>query len=108
MSAVLKEEDFVEARIARLESDVAHIRSDVSEMKTDIRELKQGVGDLNKKVAEISGEIKNVDARLDAKIDKVAAVLQAEIAKSLSSVRVWWIGTVLALVGMIAHGFKWI
>jgi len=44
MAAVLKEEDFVEARIARLESDVANIRSDVSELKTDMRELKKGAG----------------------------------------------------------------
>jgi hypothetical protein len=43
MAAVLKEDDFVEARIAKLESDVGHIRSDVAETKTHVRDLQHSV-----------------------------------------------------------------
>ena len=104
MSAVLKEEDFVEARIARLESDVAHIRSDMSEAKTDIRELKSGVGDLNKKVVELGGDIKS----LDIKVDKTAAELREGIAKASLSITLWVIGMIFVVLGTMAHGFKWL
>ena len=104
MSAVLKEEDFVEARIARLESDVAHIRTDVSEAKTDIRELNNGVGVLKEKAVELSGDIK----KLDVKVDKTAAELRTEIAKASNSVRNWVIGLIFLVLGAMAHGFKWL
>ena len=101
MSAVMKEEDFVEARIARLESDVAHIRSDMSEMKTDIRELKHEVGGLKEKHGELHGEFKELRGEfkaLDAKLDASVKMLLAEIAKSAANTRVWM---VLALVASL-------
>jgi predicted RNase H-like nuclease (RuvC/YqgF family) len=75
MSAVVKEEDFVEARIARLESDGAHIRSDVSEMKTDIRELKKIIGDLKCRVIGLRSEIQRLDIRLSGEIRNLDAKL---------------------------------
>ena len=104
MSAVLKEEDFVEARIARLESDVAHIRTDVAEAKTDIRELNNGIGVLKEKAVELSGDIK----KLDVKVDKTAADLRAEIVKASLSITIWVIGLILVVLGVMAHGFKWL
>ena len=71
-AAVLKEEDFVEARIARLEADVTNVRSDISELKSDMREVKKDVLDLKVKVSELGGEMKAMFATLDAKIDKAA------------------------------------
>ena len=72
MAAVLKEEDLVETRIARLEADVANIRSDVSELKSDMGEVKKDVLDLKVKVSDLQGQMKTMFATLDAKIDKVA------------------------------------
>jgi len=55
------EENDVEARIARLESDVAHMRSDIAEMKIDIRTLRDRIDalsvDLNTKFAALKDEI---------------------------------------------------
>ena len=123
MAAVLKEEDFVEARIARIESDVAHIQTDISDLKSDVRELKKEMGktndtigalradmgrqfgEANEKYIELWGEIKllrqemkTMFATLDAKIDKVAA-----------ETRLWVLGMVLTvLLQFLSHAFHWL
>ena len=55
------EENDVEARIARLESDVAHLRSDMADVKNDLRTLRDRVdalgADLNAKFAILKDEI---------------------------------------------------
>lgn len=92
MAAMLKEEDFVEARIARLEADVAHMRSDISELKTDMGEVKKDVSDLKVKVSDLRGDMKEGFATLDAKIDKVAA-----------DTRVWVMVTFVGIAANIAN-----
>lgn len=84
--ALLKREIPVEERIARLESDVGHIKSDVAEMKGDIREIKTDVRQLDTKIEQ-----------LDTKIEKYRGVD-----------RVWWLTIAAALLGVMAHGFKWV
>ena len=84
------EENDVEARIARLESDVAHIRSDMAEVKSDIRTLRD--------------RIDAVELRLGAKIDA--------LKDELHSAKVWALLLYFALAaGMyatMARGFGWI
>jgi outer membrane murein-binding lipoprotein Lpp len=84
------EEDDVEARIARLESDVAHIRSDMAEVKSDIRTLRD--------------RIDAVELRLSAKIDA--------LKDELHSAKVWALLLYFALAGgmyaTMARGFGWI
>jgi outer membrane murein-binding lipoprotein Lpp len=84
------EENDVEARIARLESDVAHIRSDMAEMKSDIRTLRD--------------RIDSLDLRLSAKIDA--------LKDELHSAKVWALLLYFALAGgmyaTMARGFGWI
>ena len=84
------EENGVEARIARLESDVAHIRSDIADMKGDIRTLRDSISAL--------------DLRLSAKIDA--------LKDELHSTKVWALLLYFALAaGMyatMARGFGWI
>ena len=87
------EEDDVEERVARLESDVAHIRSDIGEMKTDIRELRKGVDGVKDAVAGVRIEIKDSSAHLERKI------LQSQI---------WGLFVAAAILGVLARGFHWI
>lgn len=106
MSAVLKKEDLVETRIARLESDVAHIRSDVSEVKADTRELKHDVGGLKEKHGELHGEFKELRGEfkaLDTKLDTSVEMLLAEIGKSEAKTRAWVVSTLLVSMSGLAE-----
>lgn len=83
----------MEERIARLESDVAHLRADVSEMK---------------------GDIKKLDSKVDTVKDSVASLALAteksfgELRTNRFEDRVWWLLIGGAILGVLAHGFKWL
>jgi outer membrane murein-binding lipoprotein Lpp len=94
MAAVLKEEDFVEARIARLESDVAHLRSDMTEVRADIRELQHDVSELKASVAGLYGK---VDA------------LREEMKRHNAQTRVWMLMIICGFaLNFLAHALKWV
>ena len=76
----------MEDRIARLEARVEHIQSDIPEMKTDIRDLRTQ-----------AGEGKDAVTNLARKIEKYTGVD-----------RVWWLVIAATLLGVMAHGFKWL
>ena len=94
MAAVLKEEDFVEQRIARLESDVAHMRTDISELKSDFRETRKEIGDIRVDLVRLDGKVE----ALDVKIDKKAA-----------ENRVWTLMTFAGVLVSVANVvFHWV
>ena len=64
------EDNDVEARIARLESDVAHIRSDMAEVKSDIRTLRDRIDALDLRLS----------AKIDALKDENTVILAAAAA----------------------------
>ena len=69
----------LESRVARLESDVGHMRSDIAEIKLDIREIRKELVELNQK-----------------------------LVRGLASNRIWTLLQNAALLGVMAHGFKWL
>jgi len=104
-------EMFMEERIARLEEKVDHIQSDIKEMKGDIKDVR--------------GDIRRVDGKIDAVRDSVAALeckmlerfaaLDSETLKGFADLRegqwknkVWFLLTAAGILGIMAHGFKWI
>ena len=78
-ATLLESEAPVEERSARLESHVEHIQADISEMKGDIRQLKEAM-----------------------------VKLAVTIEKYRGLDRVWWLVIAATLLGVMAHGFKWL
>jgi len=84
----------VEARIARLESDVSHLRTDVSDIKVDLRDLRK----------EMHEEFKSFRNEFDGKLD----IFRGEVTGQF---RLLWCGLffiTLGLAGMMAQGFGWL
>jgi len=101
-------EDPVEERLARVETKVENIQSDITGMKTDIRRLDNKIDALDQK---LTGKIEEVDKRLGGKMDSGFDALKAAIADlriGRANDRVWWLMIAAALLGVMAHGFKWI
>jgi hypothetical protein len=90
-------EDQMEGRLAKVESDVAHLRTEVADLKADHRQLRETVIALTKFVYDLRDEMHSSFVRLEAKIDK----------KSLQD-RLWTGGLILTVLGVMAHGFKWL
>jgi len=82
VSAVL-EEDEVDGRMVRLESDVAHMRSDTSNIKTDIRELR---AEARANWEELSGVRVEIEKLRDELHTRLAAV-RADLYNELAAVR---------------------
>ena len=89
----LEAENPVEERIARLEAHVEHMQLDISDLKILVHKLNDKVDDLkesmNKRFAEIDKQF------LKLKIARIAD-------------RVWFLLTAATILGVMAHGFKWI
>jgi hypothetical protein len=96
-ATVLELEIPVEERIARLESDVAHMRTDLSEIKSDVRDLRHRVNDLALNAERSFGELRT-------HVEKSFGELRADRWKD----RLWWLVIAGALLGVMAHGFKWL
>jgi archaellum component FlaC len=105
MAAVLKEEDFVEARIARIESDVAHMRTDISELKADFRDLKGEMGELKKDVGDLKVGLTGLRGDMNALGEK----LSGRIDKAILETRIWMLsGAMAALLALLSHAFHWL
>jgi outer membrane murein-binding lipoprotein Lpp len=98
---VAAENEDMEARIARLESDVAHMRADLADIKSDGRALRD--------------RLEQWSASLNAKIDRVSEQLNAKVDKlkdEIHSLKTWALLLYFALAaGMyatLARAFGWI
>jgi uncharacterized coiled-coil protein SlyX len=86
MAAVLKEDDFVEARIARLESDVAHIRTDIADMKQDIGEVKKDVAGLRADLGALRADMNEADGSLRAEMNREIGSVRADMTRQFGAV----------------------
>jgi chromosome segregation ATPase len=93
VSAVLEENE-VDPRIVRLESDVAHMRSDTSDIKTDIREFraesnatKDGLAGLRVEHASLRDEMHSGFAALRDELHSGLAELRDELHRGLAELR---------------------
>jgi uncharacterized protein YydD (DUF2326 family) len=130
-------ETSMEARVARLEEKTDHIQSDVAEIKADLRkmdakfdgkidELKKDVsalrvemkdsftkvqGEMKDSFAKIQGEMKDSFAKLQGEMKDSFSALQGQIGKinvGRALDKVWMLLMLGAILGVMAHGFKWI
>ena len=119
-------EDSVEERLARLEVTTEHIQSDVTEIKKDLKHIDAKIDEnttrLDSKIdesakrldAKIDESTKRLDAKIDALKDQFSA-FEGKMRDSFASLRVgramdkvWALLAMGALLGVMAHGFKWI
>jgi len=109
----------MEDRIGRLEEKTDHIQSDVTEIKADIRKMDAKfdgkIDALQKDVSALRVEMKDANAKLHAEMKDMFATLQGEIKDSFGKIqvgraldKVWVLLLVGAVLGVMAHGFKWI
>jgi len=120
----------VEDRLGKLEAQVEHIRTDISDLKVDVRRLNDKIDGVDKRLCDkidevdkrLSGKIDEVDKRLNGKIDEVDKRLGGKIDNLRESMdqqftklnvgrahdRVWFLLIGATILGVMAHGFKWI
>jgi hypothetical protein len=89
----LEAENPVEERIARLETHAEHMQSDISLLQTN-------VGKLNDKVDALKESMNKGFAEIDKQF------LKLKIARIAD--RVWFLLTAGMILGVMAHGFKWL
>jgi hypothetical protein len=101
------DENPMEARVARIESDVASIQNGLARIELDIRKLRDGqvaandaIAQVNVAVAVVDGKVNTLGAKVDALDAKVDAKINALEAKMIK----WMIGTVIA-GGSLAFSF---
>jgi len=99
-----EQEDPVEERIARLETNVENIQSDITEMKGDIRKLGDKIDDVDKR---LGGRIDEVDKRLTGMLLGLERSF-ADLKVGRANDRVWWLVIAAGILSVMAHGFKWI
>lgn len=126
MAAAVMADQFLETRVARLESDVATIRSNIDEMKVDIRgiriELSEVRGEVHKLDTSMRAEIHGLDTALRAQVHGLDTSLRGEVAKVREDIasldhkltrnsaynKVWMLLQIAAVLGVIARAFKWL
>jgi predicted nucleic acid-binding Zn-ribbon protein len=112
---MLKEDETVEERVARLEADVSNIRTDISEMKVDIRELRTSLAqsrlENQREFATVRTEMQGIAKTLRDEIRELRdaqANMRREITRTSLTDRIWMLMTGATILGIMAHGFKWI
>lgn len=87
----------LEDRLGKLEAHVEHIRTDISDLKVDVRRL--------------NDKVDAVDKRLNAKIDTLRESIEKQLSKlnvGRAHDRIWFLLIGATILGVMAHGFKWI
>lgn len=127
----------VEDRTGKIEAHIEHMRSDISDLKVDVRRLNDRVDEVDKRLngkiddldrhltgkmdaldQKLSGKIDTacgktdeVDKRLTGKIDSLKDSMEKEFRKldrARLYDRVWFLLIAAAILGVMAHGFKWV
>jgi len=97
----------VEDRLGKIEAHIEHMRSDISDLKVDVRRLNEKVDEVDKR---LGGKIDEVDKRLTGKLDGLKDSMEKEfrtLDRERLYDRVWFLLIAAAILGVMAHGFKW-
>jgi chromosome segregation ATPase len=70
---------FMEARVARIESDVAKIQVDVRDLRTDMRAANDSIADVRVAITALDGKIDALSERVDGKIDALSQSVDGRI-----------------------------
>ena len=126
----------VEDRPGKIEAHIEHIRLDISDLKVDVRRLNDKLEEVDKRLGgridevdkrlsgkidaldqKLSGKIEaacgkteDVDKRLTGKMDSLKDSMEKEFRKldrERLYDRVWFLLIAGAILGVMAHGFKW-
>jgi hypothetical protein len=129
MSAVLVERD-MEMKASKLESDIEHMKSNTTVIAAGVRRLSDRVeavqDSLSGKIEREAGSLRAMNESLGGKIDREIGSLRTSGESKLDSVRtsleskidaltreiwstkVWTLLIAAAILGVMAHGFKWL
>jgi hypothetical protein len=110
----------------RLESDVSYVRSDIADIKLDICALRDAVGRAKEDAASLRVEVHQNQAALRDEMHQRYAGprqdvgtlrdemhqryvgLRHEIRRASLSNKIWMLLLIAAVLGVMAHGFKWL
>jgi hypothetical protein len=101
-------EDKVAERLGRLESNVGHLQADVTEIKVDFRQFRS---EMLARFDKVDARSERMAAETNARFDKLIAEmgeLRDRTTKGDLHTRIWMLGLIGVVLGVMAHGFKWI
>jgi hypothetical protein len=90
----------VEERTIRLEERVEHMQSDITDIKGDVRRVDAKVDAVKDSVVSLRIEMKDGFARIEAAM--------ADLRLGRAWDRVWWLLITGGTLALIARAFKWI
>ena len=105
-----------------LDEKVDHLQSDVDELKSDVKDLRKTIDVVRTDLAEHRieteksfGKVREEIGALRTEMVKEIGALCAEMIEGFAKLtnarsadKVWWLIIAGALLGVMAHGFKWI
>jgi hypothetical protein len=107
MSSVIAERS-VEIKVGKLEADIEHIKSNTTAIATDVRRLGDRVDTIHDSLlGKIDRENGALRGSLDATRDSLHASLE-KLSREIWSTKVWALLIAAAILGVMAHGFKWL
>ena len=56
------QQDSIDERLTRLETDMAEVKSDMAEVKSDMAEVKSDMAEVKSDVAEVKGDVANLES----------------------------------------------
>ncbi len=63
------DENPMEARVSKVESDIAAMQVDIREIRGDMKAANESIADLKAAVATVDGKINALDVKIDCKVD---------------------------------------
>ena len=123
----------LESDVTHMRTDIADLKLDVREIRVEVTTLNKSVSDLrdemhtsfvkvdarfaemggkfDSRFAEMEGKFDSrfagVDGRFTA-VDSELALLESRIDRKFLEVKLWMGGLLLTMLGVMAHGFKWL
>jgi chromosome segregation ATPase len=90
VAAIKADVKVLQLDVAAVKADVKVLQSDVAVLKADVKVLQSDVNHLQEDVTDLKTDMKRMDAKVDAKVDALAASLtehRIETEKSFAKVR---------------------
>jgi hypothetical protein len=107
MSSVVAERG-VESKVGKLEADIENIKSNTAALASDVRRLSGRVDAMHDSLL---GRIEAVNSSLLGRIEAVNDSLRNRLdnlTREIWATKVWTLLIGAAILGVMAHGFKWL